>query len=124
MTRRMLVTGARGKTGREVVSQLRRHDDVTVHAGSSKPDGEPTRTVRPVLFDWDQPQTWPAAAGGAQAIYLMRPDRPDAPELAASLLDLNPDAHVVLLSEQGAAQLPAAHWVRRVESAVTTRAAS
>ena len=124
MTREVLVTGARGKTGREVVNQLRHLHDLTVRAGSSKPDAEPTRTVRPVAFNWHNPATWQAAIRGADAIYLMRPDLPDAPQLAASLVDLNPNAHVVLLSEQAAARLAPEHWVRQVEAAVSNRAAT
>ncbi|WP_203706715.1 NAD(P)H-binding protein [Asanoa iriomotensis] len=121
MPQDVLVTGARGKTGREVVRQLH---DLTVRAGSSKPDAAPSRNVRPVAFDWHDPATWPAAIHGADAVYLMRPDLPDAPRLVAGLVDLNPEAHVVLLSEQGAAGLTPDHWVRQVEAAVTDRAAT
>jgi uncharacterized protein YbjT (DUF2867 family) len=120
MTRTVLVTGARGKTGGEVVSQLRHHPGVVVRAGSSQPARHPSATVP---FDWHDPATWPEAVNGADAIYLMRPDIPDAPERVAGLVDLSPDAHVVLLSEQGATRLPPEHWVRRVEDAVVARAA-
>jgi uncharacterized protein YbjT (DUF2867 family) len=122
-TRTVLVTGARGKTGRAVISQLRHHPEITVHAGSSQTIDETSATVRPVAFDWHDPATWPAAVDGADAIYLMRPDLPDAPRLIAGLVDLRPHTHVVLLSEQGADRLPADHWVRQVEDAVVTRAA-
>ncbi|MCA2218927.1 NAD(P)H-binding protein [Jidongwangia harbinensis] len=122
MTRTVLVTGARGKTGREVVRRLR-HADVVVRAGSSRPAGEPSPSVRPVRFDWSDPSTWPEAVDGVDAIYLMRPDRPDAPDLAARLVGLRPTAHVVLLSEQGAERMPAGHWARRVEDAVVAGAA-
>lgn len=121
MTRTVLVTGARGKTGREVVSQLRHHPGVVVRAGSSQPARKPSPTVRPVTFDWHAPATWPEAVNGADAIYLMRPDLPDAPERIAGLVHLSPHAHVVLLSEQGATRLPPEHWVRQVEDAVVTQ---
>jgi uncharacterized protein YbjT (DUF2867 family) len=124
MTLNVLVTGARGKTGREVVNQLRGFPDLVVRAGSSQPAREPAAAVRPVRFDWNDQATWHGAVEGADAIYLMRPDLPDAPELVAGLVDLNPDAHVVLLSEQGAELLPSNHWVRRVEEAVMRRTAS
>jgi uncharacterized protein YbjT (DUF2867 family) len=107
----ILVTGARGKTGREVVRLL---PSEAVLAGSSQPDAQ-TR------FSWEDPSTW---QHDVDAIYLMRPDVPDAPELVAGLVDRNPKAHVVLLSEQGAADLPAGHWARRVEDAVVGHAAS
>ena len=111
---RILVTGARGKTGREVVTRLA---GVDVRKGSSQPDAQ-------TPFDWADPTTWPGAVGNADAIYLMRPDVPDAPELVAGLVSEAPDAHVVLLSEQGAGTLPEKHWARRVEDAVTGRAGS
>ena len=122
MTVDVLVTGARGKTGRELVDQLRHLPDIVVRAGSSQPSGKPTRTVSPIRFDWHDQATWREAVDGIDAIYLMRPDLPDAPELVAGLVDLNPNAHVVLLSEQAAEQLPTDHWVRQVENAVSTRA--
>ncbi|MBU2667858.1 hypothetical protein KOI35_30535 [Actinoplanes bogorensis] len=116
MTRTVLVTGARGKTGREVAAQLLR-SGIAVRAGSSAPSAE-------VRFDWDDPTGWPAATDGVDAIYLVRPDRPDAPELVGALTRLHPGIPVVLLSEQGADLLPPGHWARRVEDAVTSRASS
>jgi uncharacterized protein YbjT (DUF2867 family) len=116
VSRTVLVTGARGKTGREVVPRLRQHPGVVVREGSSRPGAE-------TVFSWDDPGTWAGAVAGVDAVYLVRPDVPEAPELVARLVDLNPGAHVVLLSEQGAGGLPGAHWARRVEDAVTARAA-
>jgi uncharacterized protein YbjT (DUF2867 family) len=115
MTRTVLVTGARGKTGRAVVDHLRHDPEVVVLEGSSQPGA---RTP----FSWDDPATWPATT--ADAVYLMRPDIPDAPDRVAGFVDVNPRAHVVLLSEQGAGELPAGHWARRVEDAVVARAGS
>jgi uncharacterized protein YbjT (DUF2867 family) len=117
MTGTVLVTGARGKTGRAVVDHLRRHPEVAVREGSS-------RTGAQTPFSWEDPATWPDAVADADAVYLMRPDVPDAPGLVAGLLDVNPKAHVVLLSEQGAGDLPAGDWARRVEDAVVGAAGS
>jgi len=117
--REVLVTGARGKTGREVVAQLAARG-VPVRAGSSRP-GEGAGTVRPALFDWDQPATWPDAVAGVDAVYLMRPDIEDAPARVAELAAMTPDVHVVLLSEQGAERLVDTSWERSVELAVTDR---
>ena len=120
MSAPVLVTGARGKTGREVAAQL---EGVEVRAGTSSPaaagDG-----LTPVAFDWAQPDGWPAAVEGVGAIYLMRPDVEDAPERVGALVELAPQAHVVLLSEQGAGDLPADGWEQRTEAAVTERARS
>lgn len=121
MTRTVLVTGARGKTGREVATLLRDRPKISIRAGTSRPA---RATAAPVAFDWNDPVTWKAAVADVDAVYLMRPDIPDAPERIAGLVDLNPAAHVVLLSEQGAASLPPDHWASRVENAVTTRAAA
>jgi nucleoside-diphosphate-sugar epimerase len=51
----VLVTGGRGKTGREVVAQLAARS-VPVRAGSRAP-GKGVGTIRPVVFDWDDPAT-------------------------------------------------------------------
>ncbi|GAA5039645.1 uncharacterized protein YbjT (DUF2867 family) [Thermocatellispora tengchongensis] len=123
MTRTVLVTGARGKTGREVTARLGR-SGILVRAGSSQHAATPATGIDPVRFDWHDRATWREAAAGVDAIYLMRPDLPAAPELVAGLIEMHPDAHVVLLSEQGAGTLAPDHWARRVEDAVVTRAAS
>ncbi|MFC4055542.1 NAD(P)H-binding protein [Actinomadura syzygii] len=115
--RTVLVTGARGKTGVEVTSRLRR-SGADVRAGSSRPGAGMVR------FDWDDPASWRDAVAGVDAVFLVRPDIPAAPELAAGLVEANPDAHVVLLSEQGAEAMAPEAWARRVEDAVAARASS
>jgi hypothetical protein len=115
----ILITGARGKTGREVVRMLRDSSGVVVRSGTSRPVTEDD-TVR---FDWHDRATWAPAVAGADAVYLMRPDLPDAPHLVADVVDLAEDAHIVLLSEQGAEELAPDSWARRVETAVTEHAA-
>ncbi len=115
--RDVLVTGARGKTGREVVAQLAERG-VSVRAGSSAP-GQGAGAVRPVLFDWDEPATWRDAVAGVDAVYLMRPDIEDAPARIAELAAMVAHAHVVLLSDQSAPDLPDASWERASELAVT-----
>jgi uncharacterized protein YbjT (DUF2867 family) len=125
MNREVLVTGARGKTGREVVPLLHEAPGIVVRAGSSRPADQLTADrARVVRFDWHDRGTWEPAVAGVAAIYLVRPDLPHAPELVADLVDLAPEAYVVLLSEQGAELLAPDHWVRRVEEAVVTRAAA
>ncbi|MBE1875378.1 NAD(P)H-binding protein [Myceligenerans pegani] len=118
MTRTVFVTGARGKTGREVVAQLAGRGDTEVRGGSSRSPQLPTT----VAFDWRDQTTWPKAVGGADAIYLGRPDVEDSPELIEQLIAAAPGAHVVLVSEQGAERVAADGWVRRVEAAVTNNA--
>jgi uncharacterized protein YbjT (DUF2867 family) len=115
----ILITGARGKTGREVVRMLRDSSGVVVRSGSSRPATEDDA----VRFDWHDRATWAPAVAGADAVYLMRPDLPDAPTLVADLVALAEDAHIVLLSEQGAEELTPDSWARIVETAVTEHAA-
>jgi uncharacterized protein YbjT (DUF2867 family) len=62
--------------------------------------------VTPVVFDWASPGTWAAALGGVDAVYLMRPDLEEAPELVSAFVDAAAQVErVVLLSEMGADQL-------------------
>jgi uncharacterized protein YbjT (DUF2867 family) len=72
LTNRILVTGATGKTGRRLVSRLRKHD-VVVSAAS--------RTNRPdhILFDWARSETRQPALAGVQALYLIAPDLVEDP---------------------------------------------
>ena len=65
----ILVTGATGKTGRSLVSQLQAKG-IPHHAAS--------RTCeRP--FDWTRPETWDAALNGVGAVYLVAPPTVDDP---------------------------------------------
>ena len=118
MTRTVLVTGARGKTGREVVTQLAERGDTEIRSGSSQRPQEPTT----VAFDWRDQSTWPKAVDGADAIYLGRPDVQDCPQLITQLIAAAPSAHIVLVSEQGAERDRADGWVRQVEAAVISNA--
>ncbi|RBY87772.1 nucleoside-diphosphate sugar epimerase [Blastococcus sp. TF02A-30] len=115
---RVLVTGIRGKTGVPLAGLLTARG-VEVLGGSSDPGRVALAGVRPVPFSWDDPSGWSAATGAADAVYLIRPDRPDAPELVAALLDATPaGAHVVLLSERDADQVGPDGWAVRTERAV------
>lgn len=115
---RVLVTGVRGKTG-VPLAELLTARGVEVLGGGSDPRRVTGPGLRPVAFSWDDPSTWSAAIDGVDAVYLVRPDRADAPELVAAFLDRTPaGAHVVLLSERDADQVGAAGWAPRVERSV------
>jgi uncharacterized protein YbjT (DUF2867 family) len=95
-----LVTGASGTVGRDVVRLLGEHG-VPVRAASRS--GSPA-------FDLTDPATWPAALGGVDRLFLVRP-----PAVHAVRRDVVPFLeaarsagvrHVVLLSVQGADRLP------------------
>ena len=116
---RVLVTGVRAKTGLPLAKLLVARPDVEVLGGSSDPSTVSTDGVRPTAFSWDDPAGWPAATKGVDAVYVVRPDRPDAPELIGALLDGLPEqTHVVLLSEQAADHLAPDAWALRAEHAV------
>ncbi|MFY0407618.1 NAD(P)H-binding protein [Solicola sp. PLA-1-18] len=118
-TNRVLVTGVRGKTGVPLAELLASRGDVEVLGGSSDPSTVTQDGVRPVAFSWDDPSGWPAALDGVDAIYLVRPDRPDAPELVAAFLaDVPADVRVVLLSERAADDTGPEGWAPRAERAV------
>ena len=116
---RILITGVRGKTGAPLAELLAARPDVEVLGGSSDPSTVTTDGVRPVAFSWDEPAGWPAATDGIDAVYVVRPDRRDAPERSPSLVAGTPAAaHVVLLSEQAAESFAPDGWAVRAERAV------
>jgi uncharacterized protein YbjT (DUF2867 family) len=116
---RVLVTGVRAKTGRPLAELLVARPGVEVLGGSSDPSAVTTAGVRPTAFSWDDTAGWPAATEGVDAVYVVRPDRPDAPELIGALLDGLPErTHVVLLSEQATDALAPDDWAVRAEQAV------
>ncbi|MCZ2848623.1 NmrA family NAD(P)-binding protein [Modestobacter sp. VKM Ac-2978] len=120
-TTRVLVTGVRGKTGAPLAELLVARPGVEVLGGSSDPETVDVAGVRPTEFSWDRPAGWPAATDGVDALYVVRPDRADAPELIGALLEVTPPrAHVVLLSEQDADSTGPAGWAPAAERAVRT----
>jgi uncharacterized protein YbjT (DUF2867 family) len=121
----VLVTGARGNTGREVAALLAARDGVSVRGGGRDPDVVRLNGVTAVRFDWAEPDTWAGALEDVEAVYLARPDIEDAPDRVEAFLAAA--AHVdtiVLISEMGAEVMPADSWVRRVEQAFAARAAT
>lgn len=115
----VLITGVRGKTGREVARLLAGRPDVAVRGGASDPSTVDQQGVEPVAFDWSVPEAWPAATEGIDALYLMRPDIEEAPERVAGLVGVTPPAtRIVLLSEMGGDDEGTADWMRQVEAAV------
>jgi uncharacterized protein YbjT (DUF2867 family) len=119
--RHILVTGARAKTGAPLTDLLAQDREVSVRAGTR--DVGLVRAahdrVSPVHFDWDDRATWQAAIEGVAGVFVVRPDRPDAAELAADLVAMAPgDARVVLLSELDRGYFEPEDWAPRVERAV------
>ena len=115
MPRDILVTGARGKTGRRLAACLARAG-LPTRLGSRTADrpGE-------ILFDWTRPETFDSAFQGVRAIYLIAPtDRTDHAAVMPPAIDVALKAGVmrfVLLSasslEAGGPMMGGVHAVLR-----------
>ncbi|MGW6441509.1 hypothetical protein [Lentzea sp. NPDC055074] len=116
---RILITGVRGKTGLPLTELLTARPDVEVLGGSSDPSAVRIDRVVPTRISWDDPSTWATATGGIDALYLVRPDREDAPGLIARLLGQIPaPTRIVLLSERDVDSFAPEDWASRAERAV------
>ncbi len=115
---RVLVTGVRGTTGTPVARRLteRGHE---VRGGSSDPSRVRLPGVVPTRFSWDDPAGWGPALADVDAVFVVRPDRADAPELVRALLArADPSTHLVLLSERAADRTGPDGWAVRTEAAL------
>lgn len=116
---RVLVTDVRGKTGAPLAQLLVARPGVDVRGGSSDPAKVTIDGVQPTAFSWDDASTWAAATDGVAAVYVVRPDRADAPELIGALLtELPAKTRVVLLSERDADFMGSQGWAVRTEQVV------
>ena len=107
---RVLVTGSLGNVGREVVRACaERGLAVRVAGRSEQALRQSFPGLEPVRFDFEAPETWPAALAGCDFVFLLRP-----PALANMTVTLNPfiDAayaagvrHIVFVSVAGADQM-------------------
>ncbi len=103
----ILVVGSTGKTGNRVANQLEAQG-IPVRHGSRSAD---------IPFDWDDPQTWPAALAGVDKVYLTYyPDLavPGSVDAISKLTELAVNAGVsrlVLLSGRNEAEAEKAERV-------------
>ena len=103
----ILVIGSTGKTGNRVVNQLDKRG-IPVRHGSRAAD---------IPFDWDNPQTWPAALAGVDKVYITYyPDLavPGSVDAVGELTELAKDAGVrrlALLSGRNEAEAEKAERV-------------
>jgi uncharacterized protein YbjT (DUF2867 family) len=97
----VLVTGATGNAGREVLRALGRLE-IPCRAAARRPEDDPGS----VRFDFEKPDTWKQAVEGCGAVFLLRP-----PPISNVAETLNPFVdlarregvrHVVFLSVAGA----------------------
>ncbi len=108
----VLVTGATGNAGRQVVRALLARG-IAVRAADRHPErvvAEFGDAVATVQFDFQEPATFGAAARGCRAVFLMRP--PAISDVKATLIKFMTTArhagvsHVVFLSVAGAGSNP------------------
>jgi uncharacterized protein YbjT (DUF2867 family) len=88
MTDTILVTGATGNLGRDVVEVLKRKG-FRVKAASRHPENIPSaENVEPVRMDYDDPSTLDAALSGVKGVFSVAPPMdPDAPAKLKPLIE-------------------------------------
>ncbi|WP_162918962.1 NmrA family NAD(P)-binding protein [Taklimakanibacter deserti] len=112
----VLITGMRGKTGRQVAKILGQQKGITIRGAGRNVAGLDAAGITPLRFDWDDPGTWPEAVAGVTAIYLVKPKTADPARTVAQFLRMaKPIERVVLLSEIDAGRRDEATDERKVE---------
>ena len=115
----VLITGVRGKTGRQVATALLRRGVVTVRGGGRSVADLSVPGVIAKRFDWEDPTSWPEALAGIEAVYLVKPKTPDPAGTVTSFLrSAESIQRVVLLSEIDAGNRDEATDERKVEKAL------
>jgi uncharacterized protein YbjT (DUF2867 family) len=104
MTETILVTGATGTVGSELVDRLADRPDVTVRAGVHSLDsaGDLPAGVEPVAIELTDPETLTAAFEGVDRAYLLTPFVAEQAPLVASLAEAADAADVDHLVRQSA----------------------
>lgn len=120
MNAKVLVIGATGVLGREVVRQLA-EKNVSIRVGVRHPEKYATSTSSPVealTFDFDKPSSFAGALAGIEQMFLIaRPLDPDAPAVLAPVIQAAKQAgvkHIVFNSVIGA-ELNESSPLRQVE---------
>ena len=115
----VLVTGVRGKTGRQVATALLRQKDVVVRGTARELGGRDIPGVALSRFDWHDPSSWSTALTGVEAMYLLRPKTADSADTIAALLrSAGSLRRVVFLSEIDCENRPEDTDERKAEAAV------
>jgi uncharacterized protein YbjT (DUF2867 family) len=119
MTETILVTGATGTVGRNVVTALSDRD-VAVRIGVRDPDAVSTETAvagAAVAFDFTKPETWGRALADADGLFLMRPPVVDTSDIGAFVdaADRVGVTRIAYLSTLGAEKNPLVphHWIEK-----------
>jgi uncharacterized protein YbjT (DUF2867 family) len=123
MAPKILVMGARGKTGRELVAALRRHRGLMVRAAGRNTTTLKLPDVTVARFDWQEPSTWSEAVAGIDCVYLVKPKTADPAATVATFLERATGIErLVLLSEIDAGTRDETADERRVERVIEASA--
>jgi uncharacterized protein YbjT (DUF2867 family) len=113
MAETILVTGATGTVGSEVVKQLlsakreRKEEDVTIKAAARSANDSIYRNsgVRAIELDYNKPDTLSAALRGVDKLFLLTPFQPNMVDLTSNLVNEAKNAgvkHIIKQSVLGA----------------------
>lgn len=122
----ILVTGATGTIGTQVVNELAKKNDVVVRAGVRDPKKASgfASNVQAVAMDLEKPESLAAAMKGVDKVFLLTPFSDRQVELGKRIVDAAKTAgvkHIVKLSAFGAEIEPGitlGRWHREVEKAI------
>lgn len=115
----VLVTGFRGKTGRQVGRALQQREDIAVRGAGRTLTNLNFNGVSVSRFDWEDPASWSAALAGVDSIYLVKPKTTNPAETVASFLrSAGNIERIVLLSEIDAGNRDEATDERKVERVI------
>jgi uncharacterized protein YbjT (DUF2867 family) len=96
----VLITGMRGKTGRQVAKAVAGRKTVAVRGAGRNIAGLDAEGITAIPFDWEDQGSWADAVAGVTAIYLVKPKTADPAQTVARFLAAAKNAErVVLLSE-------------------------
>jgi uncharacterized protein YbjT (DUF2867 family) len=112
----VLITGLRGKTGRQVANTVAERKDVAVRGAGRNIAGLGVTGIATTRFDWEDQRTWQQAVAGVASIYLVKPKAADPAATVAQFLELAKHLErVVLLSEIDAGARDESTDERKVE---------
>ena len=123
MKKRILVTGATGTVGSEVVRALGTHDDVIVRLGVRRPDAV-TGDIERVHLDFDAVETFDAAFRDVDAFFFVSPLTADQAETGLCTIEAARRAgvaHCVRLSSRATGWDDVSvlrEWHRTIEKAI------
>ncbi len=112
-TSSVLITGATGQVGREVLASLRGEPDLTVMAASRNPDHAGDLGVPVVLLDYDKTTTIAPALDGVDRLFILTGYTVDMLRQSKSLVDQavkSGVSHIVHLGACGADDTDVAHY--------------